>query len=32
MNNITPRTSLGFFIGKNNFADMKKDVSLLSQT
>ena len=29
---ITPRISLGFFIGKNNFADMKKNVSLLSQT
>ena len=28
----SPRISLGFFIGKNNFADMKKNVSLLSQT
>ena len=24
----SPRNSLGFFIGKNNFADMKKNVSL----
>lgn len=31
-NKNNPRNSLGFFIGKNNFADMKKNVSLLSQT
>ena len=27
-----PRISLGFFIRKNNIVDMKKNVSLLSQT
>ena len=32
MNNITRENLSGFFIGKNNFADMKKNVSLLSQT